>query len=223
MRRSDSLGQNVWCVGTLAVALLATACSKASEPAVNDVSPRDGGSSNPDGSVNVPTPPVTNNGDPDSSTPVTANDGGIQGPAFDMTAIASLQGTFVTDKTGLQGVQSNATVTWSFKIDNIGDATQPVTTAKWSAQATNVTGGNVSDFPPDTNVSLSLQRTSAGADPASGVWELYGNEQSPYVYILVKVEGGHIVDLHYYKRLLDDSETNPADKPRNVIYTATNK
>ncbi len=203
------------CVLTLTAvaAALAPACSKA-EPVDEDPPVKsDGGSSSGDGggvSVQQPGPAVPGSDSGTSSTDAAA-------PAFDLTKVASIQGTFVTEQTGLNGVNSAATVNWSFKIDAFGDVTQASTTARWNNQATSVTGGNAADFPADTNLTLQVTH------PSAGTWEFYDNEVSPYVYILVKIADGSIKELYYYRRLLDDSETNPPDLPKNLKYTVTTK
>lgn len=210
--------------GLLMVALAGgaavVACSKADDVEA-DEDTGDGGRGDSGAGAETTTAPVPSTQNPQGDSGTTTVDGGW-GPSFDITTVASIQGSFVTDQTAANGVSTGAQVTWSFKIDGIVDATQAVTSAKWSAQATNVSGGPASDFPPDANIALQLQRTS-GTDPRTATYEFYGNELSPYVYVLVKIEAGKIVDLFYYRRLLDDNETNPPDKPHNVSYTVTNK
>jgi hypothetical protein len=160
---------------------------------------------------------------PDGSDSSIELDAAEPAPTFEITRVASISGTFVTDKTASDGVPTNATVTWKFTIDAIGDATLASTTARWNAQAVAISGGNASDFPPDTNISLSLTRTSATADPRTGTWEFYAFQASPHVYILVKVDAGRIIETYYYRRQVEDTETNPPDKPRNVTYSTTSK
>jgi len=202
--------------------VVAAACSKADSVESDDGRPasREGGTAPTDeGGITVTTPPNPPKAD-GSTTP--GPDAG--NPSFDITKVATITGTFVTDQTANDQVPTTSTVTWSFTISGIGDPTQPTTTATWNAHPTNVTGGGTtSDFPPDTNIALSLQQMSGSADPRAGAWEFYGNELSPYVYILVKYSAGQIVDFHYYRRILDDTETNPVDKPRNLTFTTTNK
>ncbi len=196
-------------------AFAGTACSKSESPADDGTPTKDGGSGDtgsttlpsPTGDAGTVTTPTT-----DSGTPA-ASDGGIQGPSFDLTKIASIQGTFITDQSAVAGAQTNATVTWSFKIDNISDMTQTSGTARWNVQATNVTNGNMSDFGPDTNVDMTVTNVSGKAD---------FNTLSPS-YVLVQVNEGKIVDFYFYRRVVDDTETNPTDKPHNVTYTTTAK
>lgn len=192
------------------------ACSKASSS--EDTGGKDAGkgdssssttlpSPNPNGDAGTVTTPTTDSG----TTPT--SDGGISGPSFDLTKIASIQGTFVTDQSAVAGVQTSATVTWSFKIDNISDMSQTSGTARWNVQATNVVGGNMSDFGPDTDVDMTVTNVSGKAD---------FNALTPS-YVLVQVNEGKIVDFYFYRRVVDDSETNPTDKPHNVTYTTTAK
>lgn len=211
----------VWalCNVVVATALVASAaCSKGSTPADDETtSGSDGGGKSDGGGTNLPNPNTPGTQDagsvgPGPTTPT--SDGGIQGPTFDVTKVASIQGTFVTDKTGLNGVNSNATVTWSFKIDNISDLTQSSGSATWNVQATNVVGGNMSDFPPDVNVALTVTNVSGQAE---------FNALDPN-YVLVQVQDGKIADFFYYRRVIDDNEPQPPpDKPHNVTYTVTTK
>lgn len=208
------------CNVVVATALVASAaCSKGSTPADDDsTSGGDAGSAKGDsGGTNLPNPNTPGKQDAGSVGPGTSDggsDGGIQGPTFDVTKVASISGTFVTDKTGLNGVNSNATVTWSFKIDNISDLTQSSGTATWNVQATNVVGGNMSDFPPDVNVALNVTNVSGQAE---------FNALDPN-YVLVQVHDGVIADFYYYRRVISDTEPQPPpDKPHNVTYTVTTK
>jgi len=205
----------------LTALVVGAACSKADPVEEHGTrrATRDGGGSD-DGNVPLTTSPTPIGTGSDGSTTPPQDAGN---PTFDITKVASISGTFVTDMTANDGVSTSSTVTWSFTIDGIGDATQPTTTAKWSAQATTVTGGGTTaDFPPDTNIALSLQQQSGTGDPRTGAWEFYGNELTPYVFILVKYEAGQIVDFYYYRRIVEDEGT-PADKPRNLTFTTTNK
>lgn len=214
MRRFGWILSNVLVATTL---IVVAACSKSSTPADDDSSGGDGGGTRTDsgGGTNLPNPNTTGNPDAGGGADVAvASDGGIQGPTFDVTKVASIQGTFVTDKSAVNGVSTNATVTWSFKIDQIGDLSSGTGSANWNVQATNVVGGNASDFPPDTNVALDVTSVS-------GVTEF--NALSPS-YVLVHINDGKVTDFYFYRRVIDDNEPQPPpDKPHNVTYTVTSK
>jgi hypothetical protein len=203
-----------WRVPALGVALVAAAaCSKATVPADDVPASSSGGPSHKDGGGTMLPPGVTDDGGGgDGST--AGPDGGIQGPTFDLTKIASIQGTFVTDQTGLNGINSNATVTWSFKMDKFSDLSQTSGTANWNVTATNVVGGMASDFPPDVDVPMTYQNVAPKAE---------FNALTPNYVLVQSFEGKVINDFFYYRRTIGDNETNPPDKPHNVTYTVTLK
>jgi hypothetical protein len=208
-------------IGALATAV---ACSKADDPGPQGVTRREAGApQSPEqpapvaqtgGTISVPT------ADGGTQTvPVDAGQSGgvtgISGPSFDVNTVTSIEGTFVTDQTpGLDGFPTSATVTWSFKIANISPP--PSSTATWTAQATNVGGGNPSDYPAVYDLPVTLQASAAPAQ-----WEFYGDDYgSPRNYVLVQTGEGKITGFYFFRRVIDDSEPTPVpDQPRNVTYT----
>lgn len=202
-------------IGATIGTLLTAACSKDDASSNGSTSSSSSGGTNADGgggssSGGQSSGSVDGGGSSSSSGSTSSDDGGVQGPTFDLASVAKIEGSFVTDKTGLNGAQSSATVSWHFKIDQI-----KATTAQWSAEATDVAGGNLTDFPADTAIELAVTANGTGS------YDLYATQNDPhYAYVLVQIRNNKIADLFYYRRLLDDTETNPADKPRNVVYTA---
>ncbi len=193
----------------LTVACATTTDTGTSEPATKDKPAGDSGLTVPTPVGTLPTPGV------DSGTPVgDAALPNISGPSFDLSKVNTIEGTFVTDKAPVNGIQTNATVTWAFKIQSI--TPPPSSTAKWSATATNVVGGNISDFPPVAGLSLSLQQA-----PSPAQFEFYAADfGTPRNYVLIQHGESRILEFHFYRRLIDDGETQPvADKPRNIVYT----
>jgi hypothetical protein len=133
----------------------------------------------------------------------------IVGDPVDLTTAKSIQGTFTTD---LPVGTETIPVKWAFEISKIAVNASGSGTAVWNSRT------NPADpaYPPSANLALSVQSTGAGD------YEFYGTSDAPYAYVLVKISAKKVVDFYYYRRVIGDSEVNPADKPRLVRYTVTN-
>ena len=193
---------------------LTAACANSTN--TEDTAPKKKEPAAADAGLTVPVPtgtlPAQGN---DSGTPVAdAAVGNISGPSFDLAKVSTIEGTFITEKAPVNGLQTNATVTWSFKIANI--TPPPSSTATWSAQATNVVNGNVSDFPPVSNLALSL-----GPAPSPAQYEFYGSDfGTPSNYVLIQHAEGRILTFRFYRRTIDNGEPQPPpDEPKSILYT----
>jgi hypothetical protein len=186
--------------------VLLAACSSSGGGATPPAGVVDAGMQNLDDSGK---PKPTTDGSAGVGDGATTSEPTIMGDPVDVTKAKSIQGTFLTD---LANGTETIPVKWSFDIGAIAVSAAGTGTAVWNSRTVPADAA----YPPSVNVALSVQSTGAGD------YEFYGTSAAPYAYVLVKISAKKVVDFYYYRRVLDDAEVNPADKPRMVRFTVTN-